>query len=218
MGKILLIGGQKGGSGKSTIAQNIAVCLLQMEYDVMLLDTDKQATSNNWADRRNEAQLPTIHCAQKSGDIYKTARDLSERYSFVIIDAGGQDSRELRSSMVAADLMYIPMRASQADLETMPTIDELLGHARTMNPSLQARAIVSMAPSNPLIKEVDAARELLVNFPSIEVSDCQIQDRKVYRDALLQGKGVVELSNSTAKAEIQLLTQEILECLHQASK
>jgi chromosome partitioning protein len=68
-----------------------------------------------------------------------------------------------------------------------------------------------MAPSNPAIREVEDARELLSQFDQLELADTVIRDRKVYRDALLAGQGVVELGNSQARAEIQLLAQEFFE-------
>lgn len=210
MGRIILIGGEKGGSGKSTTATNLAVHLKLEGHDVMLLDADKQATATKWAGRRNDAGYPEIHSAQKLGDIYKTAIDLGGRYGFVIIDAGGRDSRELRTGMVAADVLYIPIKASQADLETLPVVDELVSLSRGMNPSLLVRTLLCMAPTNERIKEVEDAQALLVNFPDLPLSGCIIRERKIYRDALLLGKGVVEMKNSDARAEIQLLGQEIL--------
>ena len=210
MGRIILIGGEKGGSGKSTTATNLAVFLKLEGHDVMLLDADKQATSTKWVGRRNDAGYPEIHSAQKLGDIYKTAIDLGGRYGFVIIDAGGRDSRELRTGMVAADVLYIPIKASQADLETLPVVDELVSLSRGMNPGLLTRTLLCMAPTNERIKEVEDAQALLVDFPDLPLSNCIIRERKIYRDALLLGKGVVEMKNSDAKAEIQLLGQEIL--------
>lgn len=208
-GSIVLIGGEKGGTGKSTIATNLAVYLTLEGHDVMLLDADPQATSSKWVERRNEAGLPEVHCAQKLGDIFKTARDLATRYTHVIIDAGGRDSRELRTGMVAADRMYVPLRASQPDLETLPNIDELITLAKGMNPNLIAHALLSITPSNQLIREVDDARELLKRFSALGLCTNAITDRKVYRDAIIEGRGVVEMKNGQATAEIQLLAAEI---------
>lgn len=209
--KIVMIGGEKGGTGKSTTATNLAVHLKLEGVDVMLLDADKQGTSYKFIDRRDKTDLPKIPCVQKLGNIYNTAMDLAKRCEVLIIDAGGRDSPELRSGMVAADVIYIPIKASQADLETLPTVDELVTNARAMNPELQAFALLCLAPSNPLINEVEEAQQLLQDFPNLKLSECIIRDRKAFRDALLEGKGVVEMRNSLAKAEIQLLAQEIFE-------
>ena len=42
---ILLVGGEKGGSGKSCLAQNIAVFLQQQGQDILLLDADPQGSA-----------------------------------------------------------------------------------------------------------------------------------------------------------------------------
>jgi chromosome partitioning protein len=50
----------------------------------------------------------------------------------------------------------------------------------------------------------------LAEFPEIRVLRSIIRDRKVYRDAMSEGLGVVEMDNGKAKAEIQLLVSEIM--------
>ena len=117
---IVLIGGEKGGTGKSTLATNLAVCLAHRGRDVLLLDCDPQRSSASWVGVRsaNAPDAPKIHCMEKLGDVLDAVRDVSARYADVIIDAGGRDSRELRSAMLVADTMYVPIKASQFDLWT----------------------------------------------------------------------------------------------------
>ena len=209
---ILLIAAEKGGVGKSTLATNFAVHLAHQSVDVVLLDTDGQATASRFVERRDEARIvPAIPCVQRTGEVASTLRDLARRYQVVVVDAGGRDSREIRSAMVVANLLLVPTRASQADLETFPKMNELIGLARGLNPELKALAVLSIAPSNPVIREVEGARQLLAEFDQLELADTIIRDRKAYRDALLAGKGVTELDNSQARAEIQLLAQEFFD-------
>lgn len=209
---ILLVAAEKGGVGKSTIASNLAVHLAREGVDVVLLDTDTQATCARFVERRQETgALPELHCLQRTGDVAPAIRDLSTRYQVVVVDAGGRDSKELRAALSVSDLLLTPVRASQADLETLPKVNELVGLARGFNPQLQAYAVLSMAPNNPVIREVDHAREPFADFDQLRLADTVIRDRKVYRDALLAGRGVVELDNGQAKAEIQLLAQEFFE-------
>lgn len=207
---VVLVGVEKGGTEKSTVATNLAVWLATEGKDVMLIDADPQGTAAKRVERRNsDAGLPVVHCTQKTGDVYKTAMDLGERYEHVPIDAGGRDSKELRTALVAADVLYVPIQASQADLETLPHVNELVGLADGMNQGLRSFALLSLAPTNPTITEVRDAQELLEEFTELRLSPSIIRDRKVYRDALLEGRGVVEMSNNQAAAEIQLLAQEI---------
>ena len=208
---IILIGGEKGGTGKSTVATNLAVWLAHEGRDVLLLDADIQSTAKRWVDRRNDLSegLPAVHCAQALGDVFKPARDYAQRYGEVIIDAGGRDSKELRTAMVAADYLYVPIQASQPDLETMDHVNELVGLARGMNPNLRAFALISRAPTNPMLNEVREAKGFLAEFAELQLAGTFIRDRKVFRDAMLEGRGVVEMANSHARAEVQLLGQEI---------
>lgn len=209
---IVLVAAEKGGVGKSTIASNLAVHLAQQGIDVVVVDTDAQATCAKFVDRRNDAGiLPAVPCVQKMGDLATTLRDLAKRYQVIVVDAGGRDSREMRTAMAVANLLLVPTKASQADLETLPKVNELVSLARGLNPDLKAVAVLSMAPSNPVIREVEEARQLLAEFDQLELADTVIRDRKVYRDALLAGRGVVELGNSQARAEIQLLAQEFFD-------
>lgn len=86
---IVLIGGEKGGAGKSTLATNLAAYLVaQEDKDVMLLDCDRQGSATKWIGRRNEAGYKEIFSAQKLGDVYKTAIDMGKRYEHVIIHPG----------------------------------------------------------------------------------------------------------------------------------
>ena len=92
---IILIGSQKGGCGKSTLAVNISACLSKLNKDVILVDSDRQPTSANWCLDRQEEQssLPTVQCVQKYENIKDTLLDLNNRYDYVVVDVAGRDSR-----------------------------------------------------------------------------------------------------------------------------
>jgi len=208
---ILLIGGEKGGTGKSTIATNIAVNLAHQQQEVVIIDCDPQGTATKWLSRRNKLfpNLPKVFSIQKTGDIYDTSIDMSHRYKYVIIDAGGRDSEELRTAMVACNKMYIPLKASQPDIETSNHIIQLIKLAKTLNPKLLALTMISMAPTNHVLKEDQEAILLLSKLNIAKTSNVIIHERKVYRDAIADGKGVIEYDNIKAKNEIMQLFKEI---------
>lgn len=207
---IVLIGGEKGGTGKSTIAVNLAAWLARRGVDVIVVDTDRQATASHWVDRRNRRpDWPVVHCAERHGNVFHVLRDLNNRYEQVIVDAGGRDSEELRTAMVAAHKIYVPLKASQPDLETSLHMNELVQLARGMNPKLQAVALIAMAPTNPVVNEPTEAQKILRELSEFTPSQVIIRDRKVYRDAMTEGQGVVELANDKATAEIEALANEI---------
>ena len=96
---IILIGGEKGGTGKTTLAVNLAARRALQGRDVLVIDTDIQASASYWAQTRDEtAVTPRVACIQKFGKGLQTeVRDLATRYQDLVIDAGGRDSVELRS-------------------------------------------------------------------------------------------------------------------------
>jgi len=208
---IILVGSQKGGCGKSTTAVNIATILAHNACDVVLVDADRQCTTANWAmDRVSKSILPVVHCVQKYENISSTLIDLKQRYEYVIVDAAGRDSRELRTGMVAADILLVPFRPSQPDLDTIPNLQEIIIQAKDLNPKLKVYGLITMAPTNPIINEESEAREYLDDYPEIVLLSSTIKDRKVYRDAMSEGMGVIELSNPKASTEITNLVKEII--------
>ena len=136
---ILMFGSQKGGVGKSTIATNVAVEFSRQGLDTLIVDTDPQKTSANWANRRGALDNETsIISVEKTGNIRESVLDLDNRYDIVVIDAGGNDNQALRTGMTAADIFYTPFRPSQADLETLDFMKELIITAKDFNPEMMS--------------------------------------------------------------------------------
>jgi chromosome partitioning protein len=211
---IICVGGQKGGTGKSTTAVCLAAWLASQKRDVLLIDANSaQGTASNWAERRASyhADLPRVNCVEKSGNIYEAVRDLAQRYDEVIIDSGGQDSKELRTALPTSHMLLTPTRPSQADIETLIYVAELVTQAKDFNPNLEARVLITNAPPNPAVKLVEEAKSLLADLSeTFSVASTVIYNRKAYIDALTAGLGVHELNNPKAAAEIDSLGKEIL--------
>lgn len=207
---IVLVGNQKGGCGKSTIAVNLCAEFAKRGRDVMLVDADRQSTAATWAmDRADQPHLPVVHCVQKYDNIRNTLIDLDRRYDHVIVDAAGRDSRELRTGMTATHVLLVPMRPSQPDLDTLPTLQAIITQARDLNPDLTAYGVLTMAPTNPVVREVKEARAYLQDYPEIRLLTTIVRDRKVYRDAISNGRGVVDTDNRKAAAEVRSLFKEL---------
>jgi len=205
---IVLLGSQKGGCGKSTLATNLAAALAHSS-DVVLLDADNQGTSAQWSHDREDTDLPKVTCVQKYGNVTKTIKDLARKYDHVVIDAGARDSQELRTALLAADLVLCPFRPSQADVDTASQLVDVTTAAKDFNKGLQVSAVLALCPTNPVVKETQEAKAYLRDIDGLKVLNCHIYDRKVYRDALSTGQGVVESKNKKAAAEIRNLVKVI---------
>ncbi len=210
---IILIGGEKGGTGKTTLATNLAAKRALAGRDVLLIDTDTQGSASYWAQGRGEstARPRRVACVQKFGKgLQAEVLDLAGRYQDIVIDAGGRDSVELRAGLVVADKAYIPIQPSQFDLWTLDRMDELVGTAQGFNPGLNAWVIISRASTNPSVSDARDAAELLADFARLALSGASIRDRTAYRKAAREGLCVDELRPRDAKAaeEIQALYQE----------
>jgi chromosome partitioning protein len=211
---IALIGGEKGGTGKTTLATNLAAKRALAGRDVLLIDADAQGSANYWAQSRDESEARPrrVACVQKLGrGLQAEVQDLSRRYQDIVIDAGGRDSVELRAALVVADKAYIPVQPSQFDIWTLDRMDELVGGAQGFNPALRAWVVVSRVSTNPSVREFEDAREILADFPRLALSGAAVRDRIAYRKAAREGLCVDELKPRDARAseEIEALYQEV---------
>lgn len=199
---IILVGGEKGGTGKTTIATNLAQMRASQGNDVLLIDTDKQQSASNWAAlREEEGANPRIATIQKFGkNITKDIVDLSTRYKDIIIDAGGRDSHELRASMIVADELYIPLQASQFDIWTLQAMDDLVEQSQILNPKLKSYVILNRGSTNPSVSEINEAKDLVSDFKNLTFSGIILKDRIAYRKASSLGLGVVEMKPRDGKA------------------
>jgi chromosome partitioning protein len=207
---ILLIGGQKGGCGKTTLSTNIAGYLATQGKDVLLIDGNKeQANATNWAAKRDEIEgLPSVTCVEKSGNLAKAISDLAGKYEHIVVDTGGQDSKEFRTALFAADMVLSPFECSQYSLDTVPNVIALIEMAREANPDLIAKAVISKAPTAARTTVIDETRELLSSIEEFDLLDTVIYIRQEYIYTA-GGTCVEESKNMKAKNEIRELVKEL---------
>lgn len=209
---IILVGGEKGGSGKSCLAQNLAVFLQKKKRDILLLDADPQATTTDWIKERDEnSNLKNIPSVQASGNIRQILDDLSHRYQDIIIDAGGQDSEALRSAMTIATHMLLPFRPKRRDLKTLVHVEQLIKLAKAVNPELITKAVITQCPTLPSqFQRILDAKDACESF-GLSALNQFTANRNVYDDADENGLSVFEVdSDPKAKAEIEQVAIEFL--------
>jgi chromosome partitioning protein len=221
----ILVGGEKGGTGKSTVAINLAVEFAKTGQQVLLVDCDKQQTAADFAERRNVGdRKPALIATSVRGSQVKTAvADFARRYDVVIVDSGGQDSIELRSAMVcpAVKLMIVPVQASYFDLAPLVTMARMVEEAQLYNDALQVCCLLNKLPTNPQVQVLDEAVDFIrTELRTLRLFATTLHDRVAYRYAAATGESVTEYERrlkreTKASAEIELLYQEVTEHVEQ---
>jgi chromosome partitioning protein len=199
---IVLVGGKKGGTGKSTIATNLGALRAERagHNNLLLVDTDSQGSSADWTYYRRETGRDGIECIQLfEKRIVSEIDSKASRYDDIIIDAGGRDSKELRYSMTVADKMVVPVGASQYDLNTVADIDELIDQARTVNPDLQCYVLINNFPNHSKLTEGEEAIEFLRQFDNVTPLDFIVHHRISFNRTAKEGLGVNELKNDSGQ-------------------
>ncbi|MBU6184502.1 MAG: AAA family ATPase [Rickettsiales bacterium] len=210
---IILVGGEKGGTGKTTIATNLAAMRTIRGHDILLVDTDKQGSASAWSNIRDVNDIKNrVPNVQKFGsNLGADIKDLKNRYEDIIIDAGGRDSVELRAAMTIADFMYIPVQASQFDIWTLSIMNDLVAQAKGFNPNLVPNILINRAATNPIVNEVQEAKNVLQDFENLKLLHLVLKERISYRKAAKNGLSVIELEKPDLKAinEMTMLYKEV---------
>jgi chromosome partitioning protein len=200
----ILVGGEKGGTGKSTVATNLATLFRLAGHETHLLDCDKQQSARRYAGRRAAAERqPTLTSTFADGDqLQVPIADLAEKYDRVVIDCGGQDSVELRACMIApaVRLMIIPIQAGFFDLETLVKMDQLVRTSKVYNPNLTAKVLINRAPTNTQITAADEAAEFIKSeLEHLGLFETRLHERVSYNYAAAKGLCVLEYETQTKR-------------------
>lgn len=212
---IVLVGGEKGGTGKSTIATNMAAMRAKAGKDVLLVDTDTQGSASSWAEIRTEENVtPGVTCISKFGKgVADELRKLAPRFDDVVIDSGGRDTIELRQAMLIAHIMLIPARPSQFDIHGLAAVDRIVGDARGFNPQLAAFVVINCAPTHATNTDADEMTDVVADMKNLQLSDAIIRDRVSFRRAARDGRAISEYLPLDEKAvfEMRKLYREVYE-------
>jgi chromosome partitioning protein len=200
---IVAVLGEKGGTGKTTLATNLAGMRAADGRDVLLLDADRQGSASYWTEKRGaaHAELPAVPSVQKFGEgLMRTVRDMARRYSDLIIDAGAGDSREVESALRVADLALIPVQPAGLDVWTLGLIDDRVGEALSINEALRGYVVLNRTSPNPKDHDADEARQAIEGCAHLRLAPGVICDRVAVKRAAPAGVTVIEYIPVDVKA------------------
>jgi len=191
---ILTVGNVKGGTGKTTLALNIAVARSLAGADVLLIDADSQRSALDFTNLRtqNMGQPGYTAVALDGSDMRAQVRQLAPKYDEVIIDAGGRDSSSLRSSLLVSDYLLVPIQPRSLDLWAVEQTAALVSDARIMNPELAAFVVINAADAQGLDNE--QAADYVRDIKGLDLLSPTVGRRKAFANAIAQGRSVLELS------------------------
>jgi chromosome partitioning protein len=208
---VIAITNLKGGVGKTTLTINIAVGFALRGKSVCIVDTDLgQKSSMEWAGNREEdrVKIPVYGVTVKQ--ITKEVAELSKNYDIVLIDGTPQLNEVADRTIVASDLVLIPMSASMFDFRGFQNFLERYDQMKEMKEanggSVEARILLNRIEKN---RNVTKQIEEELKEYEVPVMDSKVSYRVAYVESAIEGLGVMEFKDPKAKAEIESLLTEL---------
>lgn len=212
---IITIGGIKGGTGKSTIAVNLACYLAeQKKKKVLLIDADDQATTTDFTNMRANTKEDTgFTCVQLQQESVRTqVTKLYENYDFVVIDTGGRDTTSQRAALTISNILILPFAPRSFDVWTLEQASDLIGQVAVINENLSALAFLNRADPQSRGADNGAARDAIEKYDNIGFIDAPVGSRKAIGDSTALGLSIFEHKPKNKKAveEMTVLFDKVL--------
>lgn len=202
-GKVITVAQQKGGSGKTTIAANLAVALVRRGKSVALLDTDPQGSLGRWFMTRRAAGDPGMEFSTASawGVSYECDK-LRGTHDFVFVDTPPKIDSDLKPAIRESDLVIVPVSASQVDVWATEGVLDLAGREK-------AEVLVVLNRAKAGTRVADDVDKTLRGL-GVTRAKTALGHRVAFPETLGIGKGVLERGRGAWTDEIEALTDEVV--------
>jgi len=203
----IAITNQKGGTGKTTLALNLAAGL-HRRGSTLVLDTDPQGSISQWAGLGDAGDLPEVlHVSGDDVQAHIVKRMPSHRYLVVDCPPTAHGSH-VDKVLTNVDMVLVPIQPSPVDLWASIAIADAVRDAKKRNPRLKAFVVLNQLDvRNALSKSMHEALAEL-EFPTLRAG---VSRRAAYRNAAMEGTSVYGLGprGKAAAQEMEAIIEEI---------
>lgn len=213
---VVSVANNKGGSGKTTTAINLAAGLGRPGRQVLLVDADQQASASSWRRANPDHAVPFQLISMSAPILHTEIPAMLQRtaYDYVVVDcppggpnAGGQMTR---SALLVSDLVIVPVMPSGLDYWASDPMVRLLEEVRLYLPNLQSRLLINRKIANTRVgREARRGAELF----QMPIFRTEMPQRASVTEALSRGLTIYDFeAGGPAAAEYDALVKEVLEC------
>lgn len=205
----IAIANQKGGTGKTTLAVNLAAGFGRRGATV-LLDADPQGSAGHWSRIGGmNSDLPLIESLD-GREVGAAVVSAAGSNRFVLVDCPPhQGSNILRAVLAAVDLVLIPVQPSPLDLWASVDMTAAVQEARASNSELRAYLVL-----NQLDRRNALSRSMHQALGEFEVPALAngLTRRAAFRSAALEGSSVYGLGGRGASAvrDLEAIIKEVM--------
>jgi len=187
---ILVVGGIKGGSGKTTIATNLCQMRASKSRKVLLVDADDQESAHEWFLQRDAKSYEnSFAMVSMSGRaVYSNLQKMKHDYDDIIVDSGGRDSVSQRAAISAADILVLPFKPRSLDIWTLSPVKRLIEEC--VNHNLKCYGFINQADFKG--KNNDEALDVLKECDLIKTLPLLVCNRVAFANASANGLSVFE--------------------------